>query len=812
MRRAFLILALVGAWLTAAPGFAGALKPAPSRALMAGLAAPPIPAPTAPAPSLVPERDRISDDQARLALARVLAGSDAGLAEAGELLAKVLAGEPDNTDARVELAGVLARQDRIAEARAELDRALARRPGDPALLMTAADLEASLGHAVACRDLYQKALALLSDAEAHYAAELRLAAAANLWGDFYLTEAAYRGALARRPGDVDLRLKLAETLVSSQRYDEAQAVYMELLLDRPDLPEALAGLADLKTRDQDYAAALAWSERLLAAQAGHPAGLRLRAQALFKLQRLDDAATAYLDASRRLGRPADLLVGLGRVRLAQGRARTAQALFAQAVERAPQNPEARFWAACPKQAAQDDFVAGLIRPGTSSPLALAAWGEVYAGQGLRPQAIACLRAALARDPDCFPAAMYLAEVLAADHQYDPALAELKRLDERLPNNRKILIARARALSWSRAYDDSLDIYQRVRALNPGDPVPVMEAARVAAWGKQMPRAQDLYADLTRPAVDGLLAAELDGLARQAPPPDRERLRELARQAGGEDTYQGYERVEAATPQAGLGAPAAAQVRLALTRLSAAYRIQKTAALESRAKSLAWDKRFIAGLRAYEELVAFRPGNQEARFDLAQAECALGLCDREGRTYPQLLAIDPLHNLAGQALRRQEVRSAPALRAGYSHWKEIGRGELSQMERSRLDLGVEVPVFCRFNLSLTGHRWLESPRSYGSSAEAFGPTLALGGQPQGRGELDPQGLSARRVGRPRQRPGRAMVQPGRPGQLGRGLHPRGPPEQRLRPGPGHPARLVVVGVQERPQPGLEPGGPRGLAAL
>ncbi len=705
--------------LAAGPAGQGAYPPRPGQPESGGQAK--------ATASLVPPADRISEGQARLALARLRAQSPEGLAEAADLLGLVLAQEPANAEARAELALVLARLGRTGAARAEMDRALALRPDDPGLLMASADLEASLGHAVACRAGYQKALTLLPAGEARQAAALRLGAAASLWGDFNLGEASLRQALEGQPGDLDLRLKLAQTLSDAQRYEEAEAIQRELLLERPDLPPALAGLAEIKSREDDHAAALVWCQRLLEHQPDHPQGLRLRAQALFKLQRLDQAGQAFLQAARRLGRPAEVLVGLGRVRLAQGRPSTAQALFAQALQREPGNIAAQFWQSGAGQGKDNGGREKLLQDQGRSALELTAWGDLYAGQGLRGPAAACYRAALARDPACFPAALNLAETLASDHQYQPSQALLRELDAQIPDNRKVVITWARVLSWSRDYEQSLRMYQRARELNPADPVPVMEAARVAAWAKLWQRSQETYASLTHPPVDRLLAGELERLARGRPPDEAERLLALARQAGGEGVYQGYERVSAAEPWPGLNPAVVAELRRGLARLSAAYRLQKTASLESRAKALAWDLRPLASLETYEQLVAFRPGNQEARFDLAQAQCALGLCDREARSYRQLLALDPLHSLAGQALRQRLIRDAPALRAGYSFWKETGRGELSQMERSRADLGLEWPLSCRFNLRLLGHRWLESPRDYGGSAEAFGHTLGLEGQ-------------------------------------------------------------------------------------
>ncbi len=123
----------------------------------------------------------------------------------------------------------------------------------------------------------------------------------------------------------------------------------------------------------------------------------------------------------------------------------------------------------------------------------------------------------------------------------------------------------------------------------------------------------------------------------------------------------------------------------LAELSPDCEIGKAAAMENKAKSLGYARRFAAARKVNEKLVKFQPGNQEALFDKAQAECALGLPDEEAKTYARLLEIAPLHTLASKALSRVDVRAEPEVRAGYSYWDEDGKkGRLSQITRQRFD--------------------------------------------------------------------------------------------------------------------------------
>jgi hypothetical protein len=105
---------------------------------------------------------------------------------------------------------------------------------------------------------------------------------------------------------------------------------------------------------------------------------------------------------------------------------------------------------------------------------------------------------------------------------------------------------------------------------------------------------------------------------------------------------------------------------------------------------------------------------------------MGLCNREGDVYRRLLDIDPLHSLAGRAMERLEIRRSPSLKLGQTYWSEQGREGLTAIDRYRTDMGVDVPVDCRFHLRLTGHHWVEHPSYTGDSYGANGFTLGAGG--------------------------------------------------------------------------------------
>ncbi|MBN2124760.1 MAG: tetratricopeptide repeat protein [Deltaproteobacteria bacterium] len=709
----------------------------------------PCPARSGERDSIVPPEARISDFEARLALARLLSYREATLEEALAEYRTLLEGKPGDSLLRLEFARILMQKKHYGEAKRQLERVLGERPDDPDVLAELADLEALLGHAARCRDLYEEALALSKEREA---LSLRLADRMNMWGDFYRVESIYRDYLGAHPGEEAVRLKLAEVLSSSQRYEEAEGLYRMILFEGRSRGEALMGLARLKVQEKDFASALSLAERLpglretpdkesglllpekpLSSPENQPPlmqeGVYLRGEILAGLKRYGEALEDYARLAALPSLRVRGWIGVGRMSLAEGRKKEAREAFSRALAVSPLDPEARFLVAGEERATSLDFLRDLLNGEKTTAMELAGWAGVYASHGFNGQAVACCEKAVDLDPECFPALLGLAEILGVDRQYDRSLALFGTLREAFPTNVKVLLSRARVLGWSKRYDESIEAYEEIHRLNPIDPVPRKEMARTAAWGKRMDRAQEIYRDLFDPPVDmrllGLLADWESGHGKAGLKEFRERVRQAA---NGVAPYKGYEAFSEVLPEVlarldGDGGRELERIRL---QLLSDYRIQKAAFLEGRAKWMGWNRRFSPALDTYEALIAFQPGNEEAVFDKAQAQCALGLCDREAETYRGLLDMDPLHSLAASALQRQEIRNRASLRWDQAYWEEEGRGDLARIARHRTDLTLDIPLSCQYRLRLVGHRWNEDPKDRGEDQEAYGQSIKWSG--------------------------------------------------------------------------------------
>ncbi|MGM0426556.1 MAG: tetratricopeptide repeat protein [Thermodesulfobacteriota bacterium] len=688
-----------------------------------------------PPESLIPEQQWITDFDARLALARILAYEGQALDDSLEEYRMLLDQDPDNLLIRVEMARVLILKEDTAEALSLVKDLQGMSLNDPETLVALADLEASLGHAARCRDLYLKAIRRSNRPET---VRLKLADRMNMWGDFYEAEAIYRERLHAHPADRETALQLAALLRSSERFAESEGIYKRLLAEYSDPGEALMGLARLKRLEKNADAATERVEQFLKLYPDDPEGLLLKADILFFQKRYEEALNIYSRLSKMTCCRVEGLIGMGKTFLEQGKGHLARGCFVESLQADPENVEACFYAAGPDTAASDEFVNELVQDKRNSAMTLEKWARLYAKEGYNKIAIQCYEASLERDPDYFPSQIGLAEVFAIDHQYDRAVERFETLSQVFPDNRKILMGWARTLGWGRRYDQSIALYDKIHAMVPADPVPQIEKARTAVWAKQMDLATETYDSLLAPPVDQALARTLAPVAETSG--DSELIavvQELGDSAAKGSVFQGAEtfRDKLKTLRPVLSPGTNRRIESIWIDYYPAFAIQKAAFLEGEGKRLAWDKRFTRALDAYEALLDFTPGNEEAVFDYAQIECALGLCDREEKTYKRLLRMDPLHSLAGHALKRLEIRRSPSLTLGQMYWAERGRDGLTEIDRYRTDFELDVPVDCRFHLKLTGHHWIEHPSYTGDSYGANGFTLGVGGtlNPYIRGE-------------------------------------------------------------------------------
>lgn len=672
-----------------------------------------------PAQTIVPQESRISDHEARLALARILSYGDKDLEGSLAQYRVLLKEVPGDTGVLIETSGVLARLKMFKDARALLSSVLAKEKGNADVLTSIADIECELGHAKTCRDHYLRALELSQDPSIR----TRFADRLNSWGDFYGAESLYRERLASHPDDRQTYLKLARTLASSQRYEEAEGIYKKLIFDGHGDAVVLLGYAELKFLERDFDASSKYAARALEADPLSEGGKRILAGSMVYRGDYAAARGIYQEiAAREPGSPRPF-IDIGKVFLKENEHERAHEYFARAYRADREDPASLFFYNWPRSVRTREFISSTVVSENASSSDLVLWAGLFVEQGHYDEAIGIYRAALDRDPEYFPASIGLAEALSYDRRYDESIRLYQELAEDFPGNSKILIGLARVLGWSKQYDRSIALYQRITALNPADPVPRREMARTAMWGKLPSLSVTTYEEVLSPSVDSKLLERLRAIDNIDD--DREMegaYRRLSEAVSRGSIYEGYEGFKEVLDTRDTG-PVSRRAEEPMIELYPDYRIQRSFFLEKEAKDLSYNKRFARSLPLYESLLDVEPGNQEAHFDRAQALCALSLCREEGKAYERLLGIDASHSLARDALERQKLRGNPSLRFDYSYWKEEGRGDLARITRNRFDLTFNMPIECQYGLSVSAHRWLEHPdftnRTYGASGFSLG---------------------------------------------------------------------------------------------
>lgn len=192
--------------------------------------------------TIVPKADWITHFDATFALAKIFTRQKKNQ-EALKLYEDLIQEKPDNIELVIDLGRLYIKMKRSQEGLDLLYTALQMHPGNLPLLVATAQAQTSLGHAKEANALFLRALDL---SDANDSTWVDYADSMMMWGDFYKAEAIFRCTLG------DLSIKLAGSLEAQARYEEAEDIYRELLLARPDDPKVLERLIKLKIQEKEF--------------------------------------------------------------------------------------------------------------------------------------------------------------------------------------------------------------------------------------------------------------------------------------------------------------------------------------------------------------------------------------------------------------------------------------------------------------------------------------------------------------------------------------------------------------------------------
>lgn len=411
--------------------------------------------PTFSSSSLVPKESEISDFETRLTLARILSHKKNTQAEALPYYEKLIREKPDKVEFYIELGQLYIALKKPDAGLNLLYQALELHPGNLDLILATAQAEASLGHAEQSRELFLKALAISCKQEL----KITYADAAMGWGSFYEAEQIYRDALENEPESIDLSLKLAWSLSSSARYEEAEEIYCNL----PATPKVLEAKANLKLQEKKFEEAL----EIISLLPNEPAYILLKADTLALSAYFHEAQEAYEELLAFPEYAEKGQIGIGKVYLHLNQEDEAKNAFDRA------------------HYLGKDMLA-------TTPQELEVLAKLYLEDGEPEPAFDLYLDAVTNDPNYFPGWIGLAEVLSIFECYEEALEIYKCLLETFPENSKIMISISRVLGWSKHYCESIAWYDRMIAINPNDTVLYKERARTALWAHDFKTAMQTY--------------------------------------------------------------------------------------------------------------------------------------------------------------------------------------------------------------------------------------------------------------------------------------------------------------------------------
>jgi tetratricopeptide (TPR) repeat protein len=601
--------------------------------------------------TMVPKHEWINDLKARKALVEILSNHRKTFLEAIAQWQILLGEDPGNPDYTYQIARIYLNQKRYAEAIEMLGR-IEKWPEDPKLQMNIALFMADLGYAKQSNELFSSILAANPEDKDIV---LRYGDAMMSWGDFYKAQDIFANALAEKPDSPDIIKRNIDVLIGSQRFEEAEGMALNYRDQHPEM--SLKRLVNIYRYLRRYEEALEAIEQLRALDPKEYAYVELKADTLYESENFEEALSCYLTLKDDEEFYPQGALGAGKCYLKLGEASQAKEELEIAVMDFTTARSARYFLEG-ENVLNRAFICRLIED-AEAVQDYQAWVENYALDGYNDPVFHILTAAVDVDPDYLPGQIGLAESLTVQLDFDSSFNIYHTLSEEFPENPKILIGRARVVSWNKKYSQAIGYYDGLIELNPEDPVPLVERARVAYWGKDYDLAMVYYGALLD-ALDG------DNWGRQL--------------------------------------------------------IRRKTLLEMETKELEWNKRNLHRLGPQEELLAMDPSNDNLKFDYAQALCSIGACDEAMDWYADILRTSKLNTLCGMCLERARNKLNVSNCVNYNYWQEIGYGELSQVGRYEGNYVVSVPLNCHEHVRSITRYWNEHTYFDNRYHQAYGESL------------------------------------------------------------------------------------------
>jgi len=341
---------------------------------------------------------------------------------------------PDSLPALLGLASVAFEQRKYDEAATDLNKVLARDPQNAEGLMVDARLKLVKGE-------MSKAIAQLE----------RLA-----------------GAFPRSP---QIHFELALAYLVNNETERAIGAFNQALVADPHFVDATLALAELKIRKGDIGSAVALLKRLVQEQPKAVKAQLLLADA-YRLQGdLEDALQVYRQLAGLMPQSPEIQLLTGMVLVQQGQKGEARKAFARAQEVAPDYMPA-VEQLVELDLGEKEYSTAFQRvetqlgrnPKAPEPLMLEA--KIFLAQGNTNKAETALLKAIELQPDSRGVYLLLAQLYVASHENEKALADLKQVLAKNPNDVSALMLTGVIRNEMKDYNGARDFFEKLLAINP----------------------------------------------------------------------------------------------------------------------------------------------------------------------------------------------------------------------------------------------------------------------------------------------------------------------------------------------------------
>ena len=338
-------------------------------------------------------------------------------------------------------------------------------------------------------------------------------------------------------------------------------------------------------------------------------------------------------------------VGLGEIRLRQGRYAESLQLFQQAIQADSGNADAHLGAARVLRA-QNNYAAAFdevnralaINPATPNFRARILRAQLLDDQGQPQQAQAeldALRDALPADVP-LETLLTLAEALNSLRNYETSLQYLEVASQLYPNDPAPVRLRAETLNFAGRADESAALYDQLIAANPGDGDAIVGKARVFNYANRLPEAETTYRQaLTVQPANYQAQVELaDVLGRRGNYADAIQNYALAIQGNPSDLSS---RIALARVQRYAGREADAEATLTQVLNADARNVE---ALTERGILRGVQGSYAPAIADLQSALQIAPTNQTALLGLAEVQSYAGQYEQSIAGYRAVLAADP----------------------------------------------------------------------------------------------------------------------------------------------------------------------------